>query len=171
MEERPHDHLLLAPAGVLELRRWRETLVQLAYAVIASGVWGMAKAVLSTTMMSRDLRVVLEAYFGDSLPLVLVLTNVFALANLGLSFLVGRSARAEGLGRHAGPLYLAFTCLLALEFASYLVMDVIELFPLETLSVDDLLGIVVDGSLAAMIVALIVTAVRVRRRTRQMGET
>lgn len=171
MEERPHDHLLPAPAEVIELRRWRATLVQLAYAVIASGVWGMAKSVLLTTMMPHDLRAAVVAFLGDDLfSSILFLNNVFSLANLGLSFLVGRSARAEGLGRHVGPLYLAFAGLLVLEFVSYLILDVIDLFPLEALAVDELLGVLVDGSLAVMLAALIVTAIRVRRRTRQMGE-
>ena len=132
---------------------------------MAFGAWTMVKAVVF--LLTHDLAMVLRSVdfqmdSGISVFAVYVVLALIMCIDLGVRAYVGLSARAEGLRRKRGRLYLIIAALAALANASSVFATVLGMA--STLSpLDAVVSAAIDITSVAALVLVVVCSIRLRR--------
>ena len=155
------------------LRKNQNTLVIVGKGVIAFGVWSAVKVVLSAMLM-EDFQQTLKATTdtGEPVPPLAVYATltVMLLLLLGFRVLIGRSAIAEGRGRKSRWLYLVLAGLLALIDLAALVGSFVWIKDSYKSVTDLVVTVVVELTSIVTRAELVLSAIRVKRLTRLLGE-
>lgn len=168
-----------------QLRRWQNTLVISGMAVVLFGVWSVIKVVLYFTIGQSELKKMmkwdtlgwdtLEGIIDPAVAEVLVLCFVFffmivacAIA-LAVRIYIGRSARAEGMGRKKGRVYLVVAAVVML-YDIFSVFSGVNVLRAANASVlDTVVSMLVDATSAFNLGEMIVAAVWVKRLTKELS--
>ena len=159
------------PTYDAQRRRLEDTLVVIGTGVVAFGAWTLLKTVLLWVLYGNDVqRMLIDA--GTDLPtIVLYIFSLIPLVfDLALRLFVGFSARAEGNGRHKGPVYLGVAALFALSSALSVGSAAWLLLAWEADLIDTVITIVIEATQLALLVQLIVCSVRLRRMNKEDGQ-
>ena len=154
------------------LRKNQNTLVIVGKGVIAFGVWTAVKTVLSAMLMDDIENAIQGAETGEPVPALAVyaILAVILLLLLGFRALIGRAAIAEGRGRKSGWLYLVLAGLLALTDLAALVTSIVWIEDAFKSVMDLVVTVVVELTSIVTTAELILSAIRVKRLTRLLGE-
>ena len=144
-------------------RRIQDTLSIAGSAVIAFGIWSLAKIGLFLTFANENALSWLLGLDKDSLTTaVCVSLIVVAVIDVIVRLYVGMSARAEGRGMKKGPFYLVVAAIVALANASSLVAIALSAsFALSPLSM--IIPIAIEATAIAALVLVISSSIRLRR--------
>ena len=152
-----------------ETRRLQDTLSIAGTAVIAFGVWSLAKIIVFLTLVDEN---VLQQLLGISdTPLtitVYVSLGIIILIDLGLRSFVGLSARAEGRGRKKKPFYLVVAAVMAIANASSLAAIAFGTsFASSPLNM--IVSIIIEATSLTALVLVVHSAIRLRQTGKTAG--
>lgn len=149
-----------------QIRRLQDTLGIAGSAVIAFGVWSLAKIGMFLSFADQDM---LSLLLGLDKELLTIATYVslvvIALIDVGVRIYVGMSARAEARGKKKSSFYLVVAAIIALMNASSLVAIAFgSSFTLSPLSM--IVPIVIETTAIAALVLVIRSSLLLRRASK-----
>ena len=153
-------------------RRLQDTLTIAGSAVIAFGVWSIAKIGLFLSLADENALKWLFGLFGigaDSLTTaVYVSLGIIILVDLGVRAYVGLSARAEGHGKKKSPFYLVVAAIAAIvNVASLGAIELGAAFEMSFL--DMVISIAIEATAIAAMVLVIYSSMRLRSANKTAG--
>ena len=156
-----------------ELRKNQHLLAILGAGVIAFGFWTMIKTILVFALQTDRIMTLMEKSNPDlsssDMTAVIISVLVFLVADLSVRLYIGLSARAEGLGKKSGRVYLVLTVLL---IAGAVLIEVLAVTGFDMEDYDSVLdvGVTFLVGLTSLIVLLElrISAIRVKRLTKAL---
>lgn len=161
------DALEPASPDVLLSRRLRTRLVTLGGAIIALSLWTMAKTVIIVQQYPDELKIVMQS-MGMSSSLLMPITIAIAVAGTAFECYVGYAARMEGNGRPRTVVYLVIAVVVAIFYALGVAGDFMMLAGGGESISDIIANVGIDLTGFMTVLVLVITAIRVRRLTRQV---
>ena len=155
------------------LRKHQNTLVIVGKGVFAFGLWSVAKVFLSVRLIPEIRnQALLNPDTGELFPELWVygILAFFSFFILLFRAAVRRGAVAEGLGRRTRLGYVALAVLIAAVDASALIASLLEPEQAYRSVLDGIVSVVVELTSIVTTIELIVSAVRVRKLVRMLGE-
>ena len=157
-----------------ELRRQQSTLRSLGSGVIAFGLWAALKPLLIMLLApAEDVGASLATLTVPELLLALLIVAVFMMIVMSFRLWLGLSARAEGLGKRKGSLYMIAAYI---AFAVQTVLFLLALLYLpnhdftEESILDMFASLVVEGTSMCITGELAFAARKVKRLKKRLGE-
>ena len=132
-------------------------------AVIAFGVWSLAKIGLFLSLVDKNALQTLLGLEKESLTVtVYVALIAIAVIDFGLRAYIGMSARAEGNGKRKGSLYLVVAAIVAIANVSSLFgMELGTSFAMSPWEI--LISIVIEATSIAALLMVVYSSMRLRR--------
>lgn len=153
------------------LRRNLDTIFIVGTGTILMAVWGIAKLIALAVLSEAGIESVVGPFPDDGAPaLYYRFFGFFILLDFLLRIVIGRRARAEGRGKKQGSLYIVLAGFLCLNYLMSVVGRAVNLYFERSDIEDTLIMIVIDATSMVILAELIVSAVRIRKLTRQMEE-
>ena len=150
-----------------QVRRFRDTLTIAGSAVIAFGIWSLAKIGLFLKFADENALSWLLGLDKASLTIALYASLiVITLVDVGMRTYVGKSARAEGRGMKKSPFYLGLATIIAIANTSSVVAIALSAALAHSFS-----SMIVPIVIEATAIAALVLVVRSSMRLRRMSET
>ena len=152
-----------------QIRRLRDMLYIAGTAVIAFGVWSLAKIGLFLSLADKNALQTLLGLEKESLTVtVYVVLLAIALIDFGLRAYMGMSARAEGNGKKRSSFYLVVAAIVALANVSSLFgMEMGTSFAMSPWEL--LISIVIEATSIAALLMVVYCSMRLRRMDMAKG--
>ena len=152
-----------------QIRRLQDTLTIAGSAVVAFGVWSLAKIGMFLSFADKDMLSSLLGLDKESLTIATYVSLVIiALIDVGVRVYVGTSARAEAHGKKKSSLYLVVAAVIAIMNTSSLgAIAMGSSFTLSPLSM--IVPIAIEATAIAALVLVIRSSLLLRRASETMG--
>ena len=152
-----------------KIRRVQDTLTIAGSAVIAFGIWSLAKTGLFITLVDQNtLKAILGANGITLTVMVYALLAGIIVVDMCLRAYVGLSARAEGHGKKKGPTYLVVAAVAAIANACSLgAIALVTSFVSSPISV--IISIVIELTGIAALALVVISSIRLRRMSKVLG--
>lgn len=157
-----------------ELRRQQSTLRSLGSGVIAFGLWEAIKPLLIIILApDEEIKASMANLTVPQMLFVVLIVAVILLLAMSFRFWMGLSARAEGLGKRRGPLYMV-VAFIAFGVQTILFVMALWVLPTRNFTEEPLLSalasLVVEGTSVCITGELAFAARKVKRLKKQLGE-
>ena len=150
-------------------RRIQDTLTIAGSAVVAFGIWSLAKTGLFISLVDESTLRLMFGINGISLTVtVYVLLAVLVVVDMCLRAYVGLSARGEGHGKKKSPFYLVVAAIAAIANACTL-SAIAFITSLATSPIEAMVSVVIELTAIAALALVIFSSIRLRRMNKVSG--
>jgi len=150
-----------------KLRKYQDILRTAGTGVIAFGIWGAIKLILTCLLVPGSWQEITDVSMPRpaAIAVAIVTVGTFICADIGIRLLIGLSARSESAGGKKKNLYIAATILMMLISAASIVFVIV--LPDEASFIEKAASLIFEGSSLFGMLCLVIAVFKVRSLTKK----